>query len=124
MLLESYYKTSDEIVQRVENLISQIKTSEEIINIVLDSNRNELMLLGLKFTTGLLSMALALYVASVYGMNLENFIEEENGSFSIVVVGSCIVFLMLLAVALKKLNKVQKITMTGVDRKHIREPGS
>ncbi|EMG50303.1 hypothetical protein G210_4662 [Candida maltosa Xu316] len=55
MLLENYYQTIDEIVQIVENLMNQIKTTEDLINVVLDSNRNQLMLLGLKFSTGLLN---------------------------------------------------------------------
>lgn len=111
MLLESYYKTADEIVQTVENLRSQIKTTEEIINIVLDSNRNELMLLGLKFSTGLLSMGVALYLAALYGMNLENFIEESDGGFEFVVIVSSIALAVLLYVCVKKIKKVEKVTM-------------
>ncbi|KAI5956855.1 LPE10 [Candida jiufengensis] len=113
MLLESYYKTADEIVQTVENLRSQIKTTEEIINIVLDSNRNELMLLGLKFSTGLLSMGIALYFAALYGMNLENFIEESNGGFEFVVTLSLLSLAGLLFISVKQLRKVEKITMTN-----------
>ncbi|KAI5969844.1 LPE10 [Candida margitis] len=111
MLLESYYKTADEIVQTVENLRSQIKTTEEIINIVLDSNRNELMLLGLKFSTGLLSMGVALYLAALYGMNLENFIEESDGGFEFVIVVSSIALAVLLYASVKRIKKVEKITM-------------
>ncbi|CAK9440144.1 uncharacterized protein LODBEIA_P42440 [Lodderomyces beijingensis] len=113
MLLESYYTHTDEIVQTVENLRSQIKTTEEIINIVLDSNRNELMLLGLKFSTGMLSMGIALYLAALYGMNLENFIEESDGGFEAIVVCSCVSLLVLLLISLKQLKKVEKITMTN-----------
>ncbi|CUM56192.1 unnamed protein product [Debaryomyces fabryi] len=120
MLLESYYKTIDEIVQTVENLRSQIKTSEEIINIVLDSNRNELMLLGLKFSTGLLSMGCALYIAALYGMNLENFIEETDGGFELIVGGGSILLLLLLLFSVKQLKKVQRITMTGMGRENSR----
>lgn len=120
MLLESYYKTIDEIVQTVENLRSQIKTSEEIINIVLDSNRNELMLLGLKFSTGLLSMGCALYIAALYGMNLENFIEETDGGFELVVGGGSILLLILLMFSVRQLKKVQRITMTGMGRENSR----
>jgi magnesium transporter len=118
LLLESYYKTSDEIVQTVENLKSQIKTTEEIINIVLDSNRNELMLLGLKFSTGLLSMGAVLYVGALYGMNLENFIEEQNGGFELVVVVSLGFLCALLAVSVRLLKRLQRITMMGVERRH------
>lgn len=114
MLLESYYKTADEIVQTVENLKSQIKTTEEIINIVLDSNRNELMLLGLKYSTGLMSMGILLYIAALYGMNLENFIEETNGGFEIVVVGSTIALVVLLRIGVKSLKKLEKITMSSL----------
>ncbi|KAI3404237.2 LPE10 [Candida oxycetoniae] len=112
MLLESYYKHADEIVQTVGNLRSQIKTTEEIINVLLDSNRNELMLLGLKFSTGLLSMGIALYLAALYGMNLENFIEETDNGFECVIVVSTLALFALLFITRKQLKKVEKITMT------------
>ena len=60
MLLETYYSHVDEIVQKAGSVMSNVKTTEEIINIILDSNRNQLMLLGLKFSIGLLSMGLSL----------------------------------------------------------------
>lgn len=120
ILLESYYNTLDEVVQTVENLKSQIRTTEEIINIVLDSNRNELMLLGLKFSTGLLSMGIALYVAAVYGMNLENFIEEADGGFEVVTVLGSILMFLLLFYSVRQLQKLQKVAMTGLMGKEIR----
>lgn len=117
LLLESYYATIDEIIQTVENLISQIKTSEELIRFVLDANRNELMLLGLKFSIGLLSMGITMYIAALYGMNLENFIEESDGGFELVVViGSVSLFILFLFCA-KQLNKLQKITMNDNKRR-------
>ncbi|KAK6460809.1 mitochondrial MRS2-like protein [Scheffersomyces coipomensis] len=114
LLLESYYKTSDEIVQTVGNLRSQIRTTEEIINIILDSNRNEMMLLGLKFSIGLLSLGIALYVSALYGMNLENFIEESDGGFELICLISVIGLLILLRFSMKQLNKAEKVTMTRV----------
>lgn len=119
LLLESYYTTIDEIVQTVENLISQIKTSEEIIKFVLDSNRNELMLLGLKFSIGLLSMGVALYIGALYGMNLENFIEETDGGMEVVVSVSFVALIILLVFSLKQLRKVQKINMSDVAKQKI-----
>lgn len=120
MLLESYYKTTDEIVQTVENLRLQIKTSEEIINIVLDSNRNELMLLGLRFSIGLLSMGGALYISALYGMNLENFIEESDGGFEAVVVLGLLLLLALFLLSVRQLQRLRKITMAGVGREDMR----
>ncbi|KAL6454097.1 LPE10 Mitochondrial inner membrane magnesium transporter LPE10 [Candida maltosa Xu316] len=117
MLLENYYQTIDEIVQIVENLMNQIKTTEDLINVVLDSNRNQLMLLGLKFSTGLLSMCLTLYIAALYGMNLENFIEESDGGFELVIAVSAIALLGLLLFSTKQLKKVEKVTMTSLHDK-------
>lgn len=116
MLLESYYKTTDEIVQTVENLLSQIKTSEEIINIVLDSNRNELMLMGIKVSVVILSLGFTMYIAALYGMNLENFIEEEDGSFEVITVIGLLGFIILLFISAKQLKRVQKVTMNGTGR--------
>lgn len=120
MLVESYYKTTDEIVQTVENLRLQIKTSEEIINIVLDSNRNELMLLGLRFSIGLLSMGGALYIGALYGMNLENFIEESDGGFEAVVALSMVLLGVLFLLSVRQLKRLRKITMAGVGREEVR----
>lgn len=78
MLLESYYKHCDEIVQTVDNLVSNIRSTEEIINIILDSNRNSLMLLDLKFQIGTLGLGAGAFVSALYGMNLQNFIEETT----------------------------------------------
>lgn len=117
LLLESYYATIDEIIQTVENLTSQIKTSEELIRFVLDANRNELMLLGLKFSIGLLSMGITMYIAALYGMNLENFIEESDGGFEFIVVLGSISLLLLFIFCAKQLNKLQKVTMSGTNKR-------
>ncbi|EGV63545.1 mitochondrial inner membrane magnesium transporter lpe10 [Yamadazyma tenuis] len=113
LLLEAYYVTMDEIVQKVQNLIAQTKSTNEIVNIILDSNRNEIMLLGLKFGVGMLSMAVALYAAAVYGMNLENFIEETDFGFPVVIAGSFLLLFIYLRVSVHGLRKISKVTMTG-----------
>lgn len=114
LLLESYYAAIGEIVQNVESLLSQIKTSEEIIKFVLDSNRNDLMLLGLKFSTGLLAIGAAMYISALYGMNLENFIEESDGGMEAIVALGTVGMLVLLWFGTKQLQKVQKLTMSDV----------
>lgn len=113
MLLESYYKHCDEIVQTINHLISNVRTTEEIINIILDSNRNQLMLLSLRFSIGLLGLGGGMFIASTYGMNLENFIEETDFGFPLVIFISLVPIALLLSYSLKHLNKLQKITMMG-----------
>lgn len=111
MLLESYYKHCDEIVQTVDNLVSNIRSTEEIINIILDSNRNSLMLLDLKFQIGTLGLGAGAFISALYGMNLKNFIEESEYGFvgvtSVVMVSTFLVILM----ALRNLRRVRRVTM-------------
>ncbi|CAN3370214.1 mitochondrial inner membrane magnesium transporter Mfm1p [Diutina catenulata] len=111
MLLEHYFRVSDEIMQKAASLRHQVRTSEEIINVILDSNRNELMMLGLKYSTGLLSLAAALWIGALYGMNLENFIEELDGWFEIVVTGGCAALMGVLIFSIRRLRRVGRIKL-------------
>ncbi len=111
MLLETYYKHCDEIVQTVGNLISNIRSTEEIVNIILDSNRNRLMLLGLRFSIGTLALGVGTFIASLYGMNLKNFIEESDFAFFGVSAVCGIITIAVLLHSLKILRGMQKVTM-------------
>ncbi|KAH3908635.1 hypothetical protein HBI56_074980 [Parastagonospora nodorum] len=113
MLLESYHKVADEIVQAAENLVSSIRNTEEIVKAILDANRNSLMLLDLKFSVATLAITAGTFVAALYGMNLKNFIEESDlGFFGIS--AWCTVFgIIVAAYGLQKLRKVQRVSMYG-----------
>lgn len=113
MLLESYHKVADEIVQAAENLVSSIRNTEEIVKAILDANRNALMLLDLKFSILTLSITAGTFVAALYGMNLKNFIEESDlGFFGIS--AWCTVFGFIVAIyGLQKLRRVQRVSMWG-----------
>uniref|UniRef100_A0A060TAN8 Magnesium transporter n=1 Tax=Blastobotrys adeninivorans TaxID=409370 RepID=A0A060TAN8_BLAAD len=117
MLLESYYKHCDEIVQTVGNLVSNIRSTEEIINIILDSNRNSLMLLDLKFQIGTLGLGGGTFIASLYGMNLMNFIEETNWGFLAVTGVVSITSLWIIIYCLRHLRRVQRVTMMNQSKK-------
>ncbi|SCU88137.1 LAFA_0E10946g1_1 [Lachancea sp. 'fantastica'] len=119
MLLETYYAHVDEVVQTVGNTISDVRTTEEIINIILDANRNQLMLLGLRFSIGLLSMGCAIYVASLYGMNLENYIEETNYGFLVVTAVGFVSMGIIFGYSIRQLHKLQKMTLTESSKHHV-----
>lgn len=111
MLLETYHSHVDEIVQMSENAISNVKTTEEIINIILDSNRNQLMLLGIRFSIGMLGMCGALWVGSLYGMNLENFMENSSFGFALTT-GLGVIFMSFLYFkGIKQLHRLQKMSL-------------
>ncbi|KAF1823430.1 cora-domain-containing protein [Dissoconium aciculare CBS 342.82] len=113
LLLESYHKVADEIVQISSNLVSAIRNTEEIVRAILDANRNSLMLLDLKFSIGTLGISAGMFIAALYGMNLENFIEESPWGF-FGVSGTCTVLSVIACVyGFRKLRAVQRLSMWG-----------
>ncbi|KAL1843940.1 hypothetical protein VTJ49DRAFT_6883 [Mycothermus thermophilus] len=114
LLLESYHKVCDEVVQEASNLLSSIRNTEEIMRAILDANRNSLMLLELKFSIGTLGLAMGTFLAGLYGMNLENFIEETNWGFSAVTAVSTAFSLLVCWYGLIKLRKLQRVKMNDV----------
>lgn len=71
------------------------------------------MLLDLKFSIGTLGLAMGTFLAGLYGMNLENFIEETNWGFGTVTAVSSIFSLIVCWYGLVKLRKVQRVKMNG-----------
>ncbi|KAL8732360.1 MAG: hypothetical protein Q9166_002758 [cf. Caloplaca sp. 2 TL-2023] len=122
MLLESYHKVCDEIVQVSGNLVSNIRNTEEIVKAILDANRNSLMLLDLKFSIGTLGIGSGAFVASLYGMNLKNFIEESDFGFIGVSTSSFVFAAIVCSYGLGKLRKVQRVSMWGEHGRN--SPGS
>lgn len=89
------------------------------VRAILDANRNALMLLDLKFSVGTLGLAMGTFLAGLYGMNLENFIEETNWGFSGVTGVSVFFSLVVCWYGLVKLRRVQVIKMTSGERPHL-----
>ncbi len=71
------------------------------------------MLLDLKFSVGTLGLAMGTFLAGLYGMNLENFIEETNWGFGAVTGASAFFSLVVCWYGLVKLRKVQRVKMGG-----------
>jgi magnesium transporter len=74
------------------------------------------MLLDLKFSVGTLGLAMGTFTAGLYGMNLENFIEETNWGFAGVTGASVLFSLIVCWYGLVKLRKVQRIKMMSDER--------
>ncbi|VEU23171.1 DEKNAAC104077 [Brettanomyces naardenensis] len=117
MLLEAYYQQCDEIVQQAETLINDIKSTEEIVNIILDANRNSLMVYELKITIYTLGFTMATLMPAFYGMNLKNYMEESPLAFGGVIMLSCVAGMTMVVYAFRKLRLVQKMsTVEGRSR--------
>lgn len=77
ILLETYYSHTDELVQKARKIVREVNMTEEIMNMVIDANRNSLILFRLEVSVLTLGLAFATFLADLYGMNLENFIEQR-----------------------------------------------
>ncbi|KAJ5249167.1 hypothetical protein N7468_000618 [Penicillium chermesinum] len=124
MLLESYHKVCDEIVQSSSNLVTNIRNTEEVVKAILDANRNSLMLLDLKFSIGTLGLATGTLFSALYGMNLKNFIEESDFGFGGVSIACFAISAVVCVYGLAKLRKLQRVRMWVrlVNRGPIGEP--
>ena len=71
------------------------------------------MLLDLKFSILTLGTTVGMFIAALYGMNLENFIEETNyGFFGISAL--CAILTVASSIwGLRRLRKVQRVSMWG-----------
>lgn len=112
LVLETYYTHCDEVVQQAGALIADIRATEEIVNIILDANRNSLMLYELRVTIYTLGLTMATVVPALYGMNLKNYIEESSYGFAAVVLFSLAQGALLTMWNFKRLHRVQRLTMT------------
>lgn len=124
MLLESYHKVCDEIVQVSGNLVGNIRNTEEVIRAILDANRNSLMLLDLKFSIGTLGLGAGTFVAALYGMNLKNFIEETDFGFWGVSAWCTVFGVGVCWFGLKRLRRVQRLSMFGGEKSESRRGGA
>lgn len=113
MLLEAYYKQCDEIVQQAETMINDIKSTEDIVNIILDANRNSLMVFELRVAIFTLGFTIATIIPAFYGMNLKNYIEESNVAFFAVVSLSLVVGGVMSVIYLRRLRDVRRMTMVS-----------
>jgi magnesium transporter len=114
LLLETYYNQCNEIVQQAERVISNVKNTEEIINIMLDANRNSLMLTELKVTIGTLGFTIGMFFTALYGMNLLNFIEESDYGLGAVTGVASIIAAGITWYNFRKLTSIRKVSMTGL----------
>ena len=98
-LFETYFTHIDSTFRNLEQLNEYIDDMEDLIEIELDSKRNQLIKLELLLTTGTLCLSGFGVVVGIFGMNIKNGIEGSASSFDLVVVlcvlGSVLTFVAI-----------------------------
>ena len=84
-LLETYFTHVDSTHRSLNGLNEYIDDLEDLIEIELDSQRNQLIKLELILTTATLCLTCFSVVVGIFGMNIKNNVENEHGMFLMVV---------------------------------------
>jgi len=108
-MLEFYVKQIEDIASQTAQLISNIRTTQAIIKITLDSQRNSLLILELKLVVGTFVLTAGAMTASMFGMNLQSGLETHPSAFY-VTTGS--ILLVSLSIALLLTRRLKKVVRT------------
>ena len=105
-MLEFYTKQLEELASQTAQLIQNIRTTQDIIKINLDSQRNSVLIMEAKVVMASLGVTSGTLVAGFFGMNLTSGLESHPTAFFITT--SAIVFCSagMIAILLRKLRRV------------------
>lgn len=84
ILLENYLSMFEELADSVDDVNTSISNTERYINLVLDAQRNALLVLELRFCMFGVACSSGAVLTGLFGMNLMNGLENEPGAFGAV----------------------------------------
>ncbi|KAH9930507.1 Mg2+ transporter protein cora-like protein [Epithele typhae] len=106
VLLESFSKQVEEIVNEAETIQTNVQSTQEIVELILDSNRNSLLALDLKISIITMGIGIGTFVAGLFGMNLISHFEAHPYAFY-----------AMAAVALWARSAIRKVGLSRNNRK-------
>lgn len=113
VLLEFFSKQVEEIVNEAENIESNVQSTQEIVELILDSNRNALLALDLKVSILTMGLGSGALVAGLFGMNLQSHLEEMPYAFVAMTVVSAAIAAFAAWGGLWRLAKIRKVGLTS-----------
>ncbi|KAH8101766.1 cora-domain-containing protein [Cristinia sonorae] len=117
VLLESFSKQVEEIVNEAENIQSNVQSTQEIVELILDSNRNALLTLDLKISILTMGIGIGTLVAGVFGMNLRSNLEDTEYMFYIMGALSMLIAAGFSWSGLHRLAKIRKVGLSVHNKK-------
>lgn len=113
LLLETFSKQVEEMVNEAENIHGNVQSTQEIVELILDSNRNALLALDLKVSIGTMGIGMGALMAGLFGMNLTSHMEEHPYAFVGMSVASSFVAFLVAWAGLRRLAKIQKVGLSA-----------
>jgi len=98
LILEAYLQQALSNTNALDLLRSEVATTEELMNMKLDSVRNRLLYVNTVVSLLTLTVGIGSFIGSIFGMNLLNGLEQDPDAFNRVVLGTCLGALGLLIV--------------------------
>ncbi|PVV01935.1 hypothetical protein BB560_003627 [Smittium megazygosporum] len=108
LILETYLKQVEEVANQVESTSSQLKLTEDVVNIILDSQRNSLMLLEIRLTVLAVALAFGTFICSLFGMNLLSGFEQHSFAFYLVTAISSVIIALVISLGFLRIYKTLK----------------
>ncbi|KAH9989219.1 hypothetical protein BJV77DRAFT_948752 [Russula vinacea] len=113
LLFETFSKQVEELVNEAENIHGNVQSTQEIVELILDSNRNALLALDLKVSIGTMGIGMGALIAGLFGMNLTSHMEEHPYAFMGMTVASSFIAFLVAWAGLRRLAKIQKIGLSA-----------
>ena len=113
LLFEAYAADLDEIETETKIFNDMIEDTDQFISAHLDSVRNEIIKLSLFIEIGALVMASGAVVSGIFGMNLNNKIEEHSYGFLLVCLGILMMMFCFFAGFYQKYYKLRADTSSA-----------
>ncbi|KAF9260583.1 Mg2+ transporter protein cora-like protein [Marasmius fiardii PR-910] len=111
-LLETFSKQVEEIVNEVANLESNVQSTQEIVELIIDSNRNALLALDLQVSIATFGAGIGALIVGIFGMNLTNHMESHPFAFyGMTFLSGTLAFLASYA-CLRKLSQIRNIGLS------------
>ncbi|PPR00289.1 hypothetical protein CVT24_005030 [Panaeolus cyanescens] len=112
VLLESFSKQVEEVVNEAENIEHNVQSTQEIVELILDSNRNALLALDLQVSIATLGVGSGALIAGLFGMNLMSHLESHPyGFYAMSGLATGLAILVAFA-GLRKLAKIRKVGLS------------
>lgn len=96
-MLESYLVDFNTLQTKLEYIRSQIQSAEELVNLRLNTSRNQLLVVDTIVSICTMGFALGSFVFGMFGMNLTSGKEDADNWFTPVAVGFTICSMMLIS---------------------------
>ncbi|KAL9187658.1 hypothetical protein ACHAXT_006036 [Thalassiosira profunda] len=88
LLFEEYARQLKSTLLEIDYMLQRVQSKQDMVALSLDAYRNRMIRMNLYLTIGGISLAFGTAVAGFFGMNLVSGLEEAEGVFELVVLGS------------------------------------